>query len=85
MLYYELLKPTKGRWTNFVFQPGIYASDEPLAKGDMPPGIISYNANRIWHEKDGVVDFVKHKGGCDGREVDMKEFTWIKLTAKEIF
>lgn len=85
MLYYEVLERTRSTMFSKSAITGIYARDEYLGYGDMPPGIIAFAANRIWCEQDGKVVYVKHKGGDpEGREVDMKEFLMIKLTAEII-
>ena len=85
MLYYELLERSKQGMGSICAIEGVYSKDEYLRDGDMPPGIVSWAANRIWCEQDGKVVYVKHKGGNPaGREVDMKEFMFIKLIAEAI-
>jgi len=85
MLYYELLGRASTGLTPTRWTAGIYAKDEHYNPGVAPVGIMAYAANRIWCEQDGNVVYLKHKGGNpDGREVDMKEFMFIKLTASMI-
>lgn len=43
------------------------------------------NAERIWSEHSGSIWFVKHRtGGPNSKQVDLKEFMWVKLRAQDI-
>ena len=85
MLYYEILHPTRQSISRPSLEPGIYAYDIQLPDGEMAAGIIAYSANRIWRNQDNTVTYVKNRNGDSiNWEVDMAEFTWIKLTARKL-
>ena len=78
MYYYEILHDM----TASVFMPaikaGIYA--DRLAPVDMPA--LSARCERIWRDDGGPIIYWKHRN-CEP-PVDMKEFSWIKLTARKL-
>ena len=78
MYYYELLHSVPATSFSPAVGPGIYA--EWCAPDDFPR--LAYAAERIWFDNGKKVVYRKHRE-CEP-PVDMKEFTWIKLTAKEI-
>lgn len=87
MLYYEILAPTRPTMNRPSLEPGIYADDVCLVDGETVFGVVSYCANRIWREQDGTVTYLKkkHVAGDDVNwTVDMTEFLFIKLKAKEL-
>lgn len=61
-------------------QPAGYYQCDGYVGSSIGPGF----ADRIWVENaDGRVFYIKDNLSWD-REVDMKEFTWIKLKAKPL-
>jgi len=78
MYYYELLKVMPASIFRVECTPGVYCME--VAPADIPP--LAFYAERIWMEVGAKVRYLKHRE-CEP-PVDMKEFTWIKLTAKEI-
>lgn len=78
MYYYELLHPVSATKFTPRVEPGIYAATFPPS--DAPA--LAMTAERIWEEGEDWVMYRKHRE-CEP-PVDMKEFSWIKLKAKEI-
>ena len=83
MRHYELLNGCRAVAINIgipALPPGIYSA--PIVKR---VGVVSYAAHRIWEEKDGAVTFYKNRlNGTAEQNVDLEEFTWIKLQAKPL-
>ena len=78
MYYYEFLKPWPSRRV-VPFPAGYYYSNDHVGGGVAP-----YAADRVWVENaDGRVFYAKDNLSWD-RAVDMKEFAWIKLKAKDL-
>lgn len=46
------------------------------------PSQLAYSAERVWLEEDDRITYVKNR--FDHNNVDMEEFTWVKLSAKSI-
>ena len=68
-------------------EPGIYKSnfDGPDDAIHRHPPIIANPSERIWEEKeDGRVMYVKNRHQGPGVKVDLEEFMWIKLSARQI-
>jgi len=87
MFYFELPSGAKSHNGKVKLEPGIYSYNTEIL--DLVPTRIRYVAKRIWRESNGRVEYVKHINMPisileDDLKVDMKEFTWIKLTAKAI-
>lgn len=49
---------------------------------DSMPAQVAYSASRIWLEDEIKVIYVKNR--LEHNTVDMQEFTWVKLSAKEL-
>jgi len=45
---------------------------------------MTQHSDRIWKEDSSGVCFVKNRYNIDYKTVDLKEFMWIKLKAKEV-
>jgi len=54
---------------------------EQLGSKDL---MLVQNSERVWCEEGAGVRYVKHRYGNMFAPVDLKEFMWIKLKAKEI-
>jgi hypothetical protein len=67
MLYYEIQYPEGPRY--FCHRNGIGLFQQ------------AQMAQRIWHEKDHEIVWLKHRLGGRMTPIDMKEFFWVKLTA----
>ena len=79
MYYYEIIKTIPATVFSPTLPPGIYS--ERLAPVDLP--FVAARAERIWRDDDsGPVMYWKHRR-CEP-PVDMKEFSWIKLTARKL-
>ena len=78
MYYYEILKTVPATVFMPRLPPGIYS--ERLAPTDLP--FVANHAERIWRDDGGPIIYWKHRN-CEP-PVDMKEFTWIKLTARKL-
>jgi hypothetical protein len=48
------------------------------------PRNAMWNSNRVWAETEYGVKYLKNRIVGDDKEVDMKEFMWIKLRAQAI-
>jgi len=45
---------------------------------------MTQHSDRIWKEDSSGVCFVKNRYNIDYKTVDLKEFMWVKLKAKEV-
>lgn len=45
---------------------------------------VTQNSERIWREDNSGIHFVKNRFQALGDPIDLKEFMWIKLQAKEL-
>ena len=62
-----------------LYKNKYYVSSEEI------PNTLMIDSCRVWGERDGHVWWVKHRSGLPHEIlVDMKEFMWVKLTAKAI-
>jgi len=78
--YFDLHNSAVNKWGHKYF--AAHGSDSALRAGGID---LTSLAERIWCEQDGRVWFVKHRTSTSQQaEVDMKEFMWIKLKAKEV-
>ena len=94
--YYVELKQDcsiRTAFSSFELKSGIYRVNEVASRIDddksnvtnllnSMPARLSVNADRIWRETDEKVEYVKNR--FDHNNVDMEEFTWIKLSAKDL-
>ena len=81
MYYYEILKTVPATVFSPATPPGMYA--EACAPVDLP--FIAGHAERIWRDDGGGKKVVYWKQrNTDSMPVDMKEFSWIKLTARKL-
>lgn len=79
MYYYEILEPwTDRRQPLKVIAPGYFYSKTQMGSSTAPQ-----RASRIWFEGDTFVKYTKDNLSWD-RDVDMKEFAWIKLKARSL-
>jgi len=79
MFYYELLYDMPSTMAHRAYKAGVYCKG--LGGPNRRP-MLAASSERIWRELDGEVVYIKHRN--DLLPVDMKEFMFIKLTAKEI-
>ena len=77
MYYFELTETCRSRRGPEI-APGFYYSD--VAYG---AGTAAMYAERIWLETDESITYVKDRLSWN-REVDLKEFAWIKLKAQPL-
>jgi len=78
MYYYELLRTVPETMFNPELSAGVYrAKQSPI---DMPTTVVAAT-ERVWQELGAEISYFKHRRELP---VDMKEFTFIKLIAKEI-
>jgi len=66
--------------------PGFYKL-EYTGAGDAVhrhPSFIALAAEQIWEERDGEVAFIKNRTLGAGADVDLEEFMWVKLAAKQL-
>lgn len=74
---------SKGFWTcQQRVKP--FSEDDTLGTSllDSMPAQVAYAAERIWLEDEVKVIYVKNR--FDHNNVDMEEFTWVKLAAREL-
>jgi len=78
--YYEIKKQFKK--TEFGFYKLEFKGEaETIHKH---PASMHYAADRIWEEKDGTVSFIKNRLLSEEVDVDLEEFMWVKLAAKQL-
>jgi len=66
-----------------LYKNKYYVSSDEIP--NLPRLSLTMDSSRIWADRDGHVWYVKHRNGLPHETlVDMKEFMWIKLKAKEI-
>ena len=87
MFYFELPGGAISKNGKVKLEPGMYSYNTEIL--DLVPTRIRYAARRIWRESNGRVEYVKHINMPTSIldrdfKVDIKEFTWLKLTAKVI-
>lgn len=79
--YYEISVPLEPDWNGRYFVKHSRTGDAMMA-GDFAVTIAS---NRIWKEDNGSVSYIKHRYEDPiTAVVDLKEFMWIKLAAREL-
>lgn len=81
MIYCDLKQIPIFRDKFLQLEPGIYSCK---SFSDLPSW-VGPTAYRIWREDDvdGFVEWVKQPGDVFGAKIDMKEFMWLKLSAKQ--
>jgi len=79
MYYYEILEP----WTIRRDSPNVKPAGYFYCKTQLGSSVAPERASRIWFEGDTFVKYTKDNLSWD-REVDMKEFAWIKLKARAL-
>jgi len=75
--YFEL---PDGNHMRYLWSHEKVLGGEPAASR-----VLSYRAHRIWREgEDGAVTYIKLKSPwiSDMSQVDMREFTWVKLQSQ---
>lgn len=79
MYYFEILEPWAiSRDSANIRPPGYFYSQTQIGANVVPE-----LASRIWFEGDTFVKYTKDNlSWC--REVDMKEFVWVKLRAQSL-
>ena len=83
MYYYEFTKNTSIRTVSSGYRlipAGIYKTER---KFKQLPAMAPYHASRIWKDSDDIIVYIKDRLAWD-REVDPKEFLWVKLKAKPL-
>jgi len=76
--YFDLHDSAVKQWGSKYF--AAHGSDSAIRAGGTN---LTALAERIWCEQEGHVWFVKHRTSQHPK-VDMEEFMWIKLKAKEV-
>lgn len=81
--YYELSDIVLHNWDSKYYVVHVRGGYDAMMAGGVA---VTMNSNRIWRQdNDGSVRFVKHREeSSQTASVDMKEFMWVKLKAKEL-
>jgi len=78
--YYDIKVPLRGE------EPGFFKV-EYQGNGDAVhrhPASLAYSSERIWEERNEKVAFIKNRDLGAGADVDLEEFMWVKLAAKQL-
>lgn len=78
MYYYEILHDMPETRFSPSIEKGIYV--DRFAPPDLPS--LAAMSERIWRDDGGPIMYWKHRE--DYPVVDIKEFSWIKLTARKL-
>ena len=93
MFYIELKHDAriKTATSGFNIAAGFYRAEQKPPRMDATngynlldsmPAQLAYQAERVWLETEEKIEYIKNR--LDHNNVDMEEFMWVKLAAKDI-